>query len=64
MLVLEAKLRDRTEKYNLIEEVIRNALFVRNKLQNWVVRNIENQGYFMLNFDISCIYENALFSGS
>jgi len=57
MLVLKAKLRGKTEKYNLIDESIRTALFMRNKLQNWLARNIENQGYFMLNLDISCIYE-------
>lgn len=57
MLVLEAKLRGKTEKYNLIDESIRTALFMSNKLQKWVARNIENQGYFMLNLDISCIYE-------
>ena len=56
MLVLEAKLRGKTEKYNLIDESIRTALFMSNKLQKWVARNIENQGYFMLNLAISCIY--------
>ena len=31
MLVLEAKLKGKTEKYNLIDEAIRTALFCRNK---------------------------------
>ena len=37
MLVLEAKLRGRTEQYNLIDEAIRTATFVRNKaLRLWM----------------------------
>ena len=37
MLVLEAKLKGRTEQYSLIDEVIRTALFVRNKaLRYWM----------------------------
>ena len=36
MLVLEAKLKGKTEKYNLIDEAIRTDLFVRNKaLRYW-----------------------------
>ena len=31
MLVLEAKLKGKTEQYNLIDEAIRTFLFVRNK---------------------------------
>jgi putative transposase len=41
MLVLEAKLRGKTEQYNLIDEAIRTALFCRNKaLRFW----IDNRG--------------------
>ncbi|MFO0194975.1 MAG: RNA-guided endonuclease InsQ/TnpB family protein [Pseudanabaena sp.] len=37
MLVLEAKLKGKTEQYNLINEAIRTALFVRNKaLRLWM----------------------------
>jgi putative transposase len=37
MLVLEAKLKGKTEQYNLIDEAIRAALFVRNKaLRYWM----------------------------
>ena len=37
MLVLEAKLKGKTEQYNLIDEAIRTALFVRNKaLRLWI----------------------------
>ena len=37
MLVLEAKLKGNTEQYNLIDEAIRTALFVRNKaLRYWM----------------------------
>ena len=37
MLVLEAKLKGKTEQYNLIDETIRTALFVRNKaLRLWM----------------------------
>ncbi len=37
MLVLEAKLKGKTEQYNLIDEAIRTALFVRNKsLRYWM----------------------------
>jgi len=37
MLVLESKLKGRTEQYNLIEEAIRTALFCRNKaLRYWM----------------------------
>ena len=37
MLVLEAKLKGRTEQYSLIDEAIRTALFVRNKaLRLWM----------------------------
>jgi len=37
MLVLEAKLKGKTEQYNLIDEAIRTALFVRNKaLRLWM----------------------------
>jgi transposase len=37
MLVLESKLKARTEQYNLIEEAIRTALFCRNKaLRYWM----------------------------
>ena len=41
MLVLEAKLKGKTEQYNLINEAIRTALFCRNKaLRYW----IDNRG--------------------
>ena len=41
MLVLEAKLKGKTEQYNLIDEAIRTALFCRNKaLRFW----IDNRG--------------------
>ena len=41
MLVLEAKLKGKTEQYNLIDEAIRTALFCRNKaLRYW----IDNRG--------------------
>ncbi len=41
MLVLEAKLKGKTEQYNLIDEAIRTALFCRNKaLRYWM----DNQG--------------------
>ncbi len=37
MLVLEAKLKGKIEQYNLIDEAIRTALFVRNKaLRYWI----------------------------
>ena len=37
MLVLEAKLKGKTERYSLIDEAIRTALFVRNKaLRLWM----------------------------
>ncbi len=37
MLVLEAKLKGKTEQYNLIDEAIRTALFCRNKaLRYWM----------------------------
>jgi putative transposase len=37
MLVLEAKLKGKTKQYNLIDEAIRTALFVRNKaLRLWI----------------------------
>ncbi len=37
MLVLEAKLKGKTEQYSLIDEAIRTALFVRNKaLRLWI----------------------------
>jgi putative transposase len=37
MLVLEAKLKGKTEQYDLIDEAIRTALFVRNKaLRYWM----------------------------
>ncbi|MBD2578970.1 transposase, partial [Oscillatoria sp. FACHB-1406] len=37
MLILEAKLKGKTEQYNLIDEAIRTALFVRNKaLRLWM----------------------------
>ena len=37
MLVLEAKLKGKTKQYNLIDEAIRTALFVRNKaLRLWM----------------------------
>jgi putative transposase len=37
MLVLEAKLKGKTEQYSLIDEAIRTALFVRNKaLRYWM----------------------------
>lgn len=37
MLVLEAKLKGKTEQYNLIDEAIRTALFCRNKaLRYWI----------------------------
>ncbi|MEI6328099.1 MAG: hypothetical protein WCP16_02615 [Pseudanabaena sp. ELA645] len=32
MLVLEAKVKGKTEQYSLIDEAIRTALFVRNNL--------------------------------
>jgi putative transposase len=41
MIVLEAKLKGKTEQYNLIDEAIRTALFCRNKaLRYW----IDNRG--------------------
>ena len=37
MLVLEAKLKGKTEQYGLIDEAIRTVLFVRNKaLRYWM----------------------------
>ncbi|MFM7888495.1 MAG: RNA-guided endonuclease TnpB family protein, partial [Pseudanabaena sp.] len=37
MLVLEAKLKGKTEQYSLIDEAIRTALFLRNKaLRLWM----------------------------
>ena len=37
MLVLEAKLKGKTEQYNLIDEVLRTALFVRNScIRYWM----------------------------
>ena len=37
MLVLEAKLKGKTEQYNLIDEAIRTALFVRNScIRYWM----------------------------
>ncbi|MCM0590501.1 MAG: transposase [Gloeotrichia echinulata IR180] len=41
MLVLEAKLKGKPSQYNLIDEAIRTALFIRNKaLRHWM----DNQG--------------------
>lgn len=51
MLVLEAKLKGKTEQYNLIDEVIRTALFVRNKaLRYWM----DNRGANKYDLSAQC----------
>ncbi|MFN7716364.1 MAG: RNA-guided endonuclease InsQ/TnpB family protein [Pseudanabaenaceae cyanobacterium] len=48
MLVLEAKLKGKIEQYNLIDEAIRTALFVRNKaLRLWM--DVEGSDKYALN---------------
>ena len=42
MLVLEAKLKGKTQQYTLIDEAIRTALFVRNKaLRYWMDNHVQ-----------------------
>ena len=43
MLVLEAKLKGNTEQYNVIDEAIRTALFVRNKALRYWMDNRDGQ---------------------
>ena len=51
MLVLEAKLKGKTEQYNLIDEAIRTALFVRNKaLRYWM----DNRGTGKYDLSAQC----------
>jgi putative transposase len=51
MLVLEAKLKGKTEQYALIDEAIRTALFVRNKaLRYW----IDNHGADKYDLSAQC----------
>ena len=51
MLVLEAKLKGNTEQYNLIDEAIRTALFVRNKaLRYWM----DNRGTNKYDLSAQC----------
>jgi len=51
MLVLEAKLKGKTEQYNLIDEAIRTALFVRNKaLRYWM----DNRGTNKYDLSAQC----------
>ena len=51
MLVLEAKLKGKTEQYNLIEEAIRTSLFVRNKaLRYWM----DNRGANKYDLSAQC----------
>ena len=51
MLVLEAKLKGKTEQYNLIDEAIRTALFVRNKaLRYWM----DNRGVDKYDLSAQC----------
>jgi putative transposase len=51
MLVLEAKLKGKTEQYNLIDEAIRTALFVRNKvLRYWM----DNRGVGKYDLSAQC----------
>ena len=51
MLVLEAKLKGRTEQYSLIDEAIRTALFVRNKaLRYWM----DNRGTGKYDLSAQC----------
>ncbi len=48
MLVLEAKLKGKTEQYSLIDEAIRTALFVRNKaLRLWM--DVKDRSKYDLN---------------
>jgi putative transposase len=51
MLVLEAKLKGKTEQYHLIDEAIRTALFVRNKaLRYWM----DNRGANKYDLSAQC----------
>ena len=51
MLVLEAKLKGKTEQYGLIDEAIRTALFVRNKaLRYWM----DNRGADKYDLSAQC----------
>ena len=51
MLVLEAKLKGNTEQYNLIDEAIRTAMFVRNKaLRYWM----DNRGTNKYDLSAQC----------
>jgi len=51
MLVLEAKLKGKTEQYNLIDEAIRTALFVRNSaLRYWM----DNKGVGKYDLSAQC----------
>ena len=51
MLVLEAKLKGKTEQYDLIDEAIRTALFVRNKaLRYWM----DNRGTGKYDLSAQC----------
>ena len=45
MIVLEAKLKGKTEQYSLIDEAIRTALFVRNKALRLWMDNTNLSGY-------------------
>ena len=50
MLVLEAKLKGKTEQYNLIDEAIRTALFCRNKALRYWIDNHDTSRYDLNKF--------------
>ncbi len=50
MLVLEAKLKGKTEQYNLIDEAIRTALFCRNKALRYWIDNRDTGRYDLNKF--------------
>jgi len=57
-MVLEFKLKGKTQQYRVIDEMIRTAQFVRNKtLRYW----IENQGVKLIDLYKQCAIMAALF---
>jgi len=58
MIVLEFKLKGKTQQYRVIDEMIRTAQFVRNKtLRYWS----ENQGVKLIDLYKQCAIMAALF---
>ena len=61
MIVLEFKLKGKTQQYRVIDEMIRTAQFVRNKtLRYW----LENQGVKLIDLYKQCAIMAALFEGA